>query len=88
MMPHLHGSPLRHTHGPPPVGGVLDDPIHHQRVLDGIRDRMAPHGIGHVTFQLEPERLHQIARPEWGVLPLTAGESHVTDRSILVCFST
>ena len=35
-----------------------------QRVLDEIRDRMAPHGIGHVTFQLEPERLHQIARPE------------------------
>ena len=44
--------------------GVLDDPMHHQRVLDEIRDRMAPHGIGHVTFQLEPERLHQIARPE------------------------
>ena len=44
--------------------GVLDDPMHHQRVLDEIRDRMAPHGIGHVTFQLEPERLHQLARPE------------------------
>ena len=44
--------------------GVLDDPMHHQRVLDEIRDRMAPHGIGHVTFQLAPERLHQIARPE------------------------
>ena len=44
--------------------GVLDDPMHHQRVLDEIRDRMAPHGIRDVTFQLEPERLHQIARPE------------------------
>ncbi len=44
--------------------GVLADPTHHQRVLDEIRDRMGPRGIGHVTFQLEPERLHQIARPE------------------------
>ncbi len=44
--------------------GVLDDPTHHQRVLDEIRDRMGQHGIGHVTFQLEPERLHQIARPD------------------------
>ena len=44
--------------------GVLQDPTQHQRVLDEIRDRMEPHGIGHVTFQLEPERLHQIARPE------------------------
>jgi cobalt-zinc-cadmium efflux system protein len=42
---------------------VLDDPIHHQRVLDEIRDRMELRGIGHVTFQLEPERLHQIAPP-------------------------
>ena len=44
--------------------GVLQDPTQHQRVLDEIRGRMEPHGIGHVTFQLEPERLHQIARPE------------------------
>ncbi len=43
--------------------GVLDDPTHHQRVLDEIRDCMGLRGIGHVTFQLEPERLHQIARP-------------------------
>ena len=43
---------------------VLDDPTHHQRVLDEIRDRMGLRGIGHVTFQLEPERLHQIVRPE------------------------
>ena len=44
--------------------GVLDDPAHHQRVLDEIRDRMKLRGIGHVTFQLEPERLHQIVRPD------------------------
>ncbi len=44
--------------------GVLDDPAHHQRVLDEIRDRMERRGIGHVTFQLEPERLHQIAGPD------------------------
>ena len=44
--------------------GVLDDPTHHQRVLDEIRDRMRLRGIGHVTFQLEPEQLHQIVRPE------------------------
>ncbi|MCH7890799.1 MAG: cation transporter [Gemmatimonadetes bacterium] len=43
---------------------VLDDPTHHQRVLDEIRGRMERRGIGHVTFQLEPERLHQIARPD------------------------
>ena len=43
--------------------GVLDDPTHHQRVLDEIRDRMGRRGIEHVTFQLEPERLHQIVRP-------------------------
>ena len=44
--------------------GVLDDPTHHQRVLDEIRDRMKLRGIGHVTFQLEPERLHQIVEPD------------------------
>ncbi len=44
--------------------GVLHDPTHHQRILDEIRSCMEKHGIGHVTFQLEPERLHQIARPE------------------------
>ena len=43
---------------------VLDDPTHHQRVLDEIRDRMGLRGIGHVTFQLEPERLHQIVPPD------------------------
>jgi cobalt-zinc-cadmium efflux system protein len=44
--------------------GVLHEPRHHQKVLDEIRDRMEKHGIGHVTFQLEPERLHQIRRAE------------------------
>ena len=44
--------------------GVLDDPTQHQRVLDEIRGLMEQRGIGHVTFQLEPERLHQIARPD------------------------
>ena len=44
--------------------GVWDDPTHHQRVLDEIRDRMELRGIGHVTFQLEPERLHQIVPPD------------------------
>ena len=44
--------------------GVLDDPTHHERVLDEIRDRMSLRGIGHVTFQLELERLHQIERPD------------------------
>ena len=37
--------------------GVRDDPAHHQRVLDEIRERMAEHGIEHVTFQLEPRFL-------------------------------
>ena len=44
--------------------GVLDDPTHHQRILDEIRNRMGARGIEHVTFQLEPERLHQIVRPD------------------------
>lgn len=39
---------------------VLKDPAHHQRVLDEIRERMGERGIEHVTFQLEPRRLHQI----------------------------
>jgi len=43
---------------------VLDDPTHHERILDEIRDRMKLRGIGHVTFQLEPERLHQIEGPD------------------------
>ena len=44
--------------------GVLHDPTHHQQVLDEIRQRMELRNIGHVTFQLEPERLHQITGSE------------------------
>ena len=40
--------------------GVLENPVHHQTVLDEIRERMANHAIEHVTFQLEPRQLHQI----------------------------
>ncbi len=40
--------------------GVLEDPTRHQAVLDEIRERMGARGIEHVTFQLEPVRLHQI----------------------------
>jgi len=40
--------------------GVLDDPVRHQGVLDEIKERMGERGIEHVTFQLEPVRLHQI----------------------------
>ncbi len=41
--------------------GVLGDPADHQRVLDEIRRRMSERSIEHVTFQLEPMRLHQIS---------------------------
>jgi cobalt-zinc-cadmium efflux system protein len=40
--------------------GVIDDPTHHPVILDEIRERLAKHGIEHVTFQLEPRRLYQI----------------------------
>jgi len=40
--------------------GVIDDPTHHTAVLDEIRERLAKHGIEHMTFQLEPRRLYQI----------------------------
>ena len=40
--------------------GVIDDPAHHQVVLDEIQTRIERHGISHITFQLEPRRLHQI----------------------------
>ncbi len=43
--------------------GVIDDPAHHQAVLDEIRTRIERHGISHITFQLEPRRLHQITPP-------------------------
>ena len=44
--------------------GVLHDPTYHQQVLDEIRERMERRSIGHVTFQLEPQRLHQITLPD------------------------
>ena len=44
--------------------GVLHDPTSHQQVLDEIRKRMELRSIGHVTFQLEPQRLHQITLPD------------------------
>ena len=44
--------------------GVLNDPTRHQSVLDEIGERMAERGIEHVTFQLEPVRLHQITPVE------------------------
>ncbi len=44
--------------------GVLDSPEQHQRVLDEIGERMGARGIEHVTFQLEPVRLHQIDPPK------------------------
>ncbi|MGE0158294.1 MAG: cation diffusion facilitator family transporter [Gemmatimonadales bacterium] len=40
--------------------GVIDDPRHHGRVLDEVRRRMEVHGIGHVTFQIEPRPLYQL----------------------------
>lgn len=43
--------------------GVIDDPAYHQVVLDEIQTRIERHGISHITFQLEPRRLHQIATP-------------------------
>lgn len=43
--------------------GVIDDPVHHQAILDEVRSRMERHGIGHITFQLEPRKLHQIKKP-------------------------
>ena len=52
--------------------GVLEDPARHQGVLDEIRERMAKRGIGHVTFQLEPVRLHQIDP--------VPGEGHARER--------
>lgn len=47
--------------------GVLSDPTCHQVVLDEIRERMKRYGIEHVTFQLEPKRLHQITMTKTAV---------------------
>lgn len=40
--------------------GVIDDPAHFRPVLGAIRERAGRHGIGHVTFQLEPRELYQV----------------------------
>jgi len=40
--------------------GVIDDPTHHTRILEEVRDRMKRHGIEHVTFQLEHRTLYQL----------------------------
>ena len=40
--------------------GVIDDPAQHTRILDDIRERMAEHGIAHVTFQIEMRTLYQL----------------------------
>ena len=42
--------------------GVIDDPLEQRRVLDDVRERALRHGIGHVTFQLEPRELVQVRR--------------------------
>jgi cobalt-zinc-cadmium efflux system protein len=42
--------------------GVIDDPAEHMRILDEVRDRMRKFGIEHVTFQIEPRTLYQLAR--------------------------
>jgi len=43
--------------------GVVDDPMHHTRILDEVRDRMRRHGIEHVTFQIELRPLYQLPSP-------------------------
>lgn len=40
--------------------GVIDDPAQHTRILDDVRERMAEHGIAHVTFQIEMRTLYQL----------------------------
>ena len=40
--------------------GVIDDPAHHTRILDEVRERMRGHGIEHVTFQIELRTLYQL----------------------------
>ncbi len=40
--------------------GVIDDPVHHSRVLQDIRSAMAKFGIEHVTFQIELRPLYQV----------------------------
>lgn len=40
--------------------GVIDDPAHHTRILDEVREKMRAHGIEHVTFQIELRTLYQL----------------------------
>lgn len=40
--------------------GVIDDLSRQREVLDEINRRMRAYGIQHVTFQVEPRRLHQL----------------------------
>jgi cobalt-zinc-cadmium efflux system protein len=40
--------------------GVIDDPAHHTRILDEVREHMRRHGIEHVTFQIELRTLYQL----------------------------
>lgn len=40
--------------------GVIDDPAHHTRILEEVRERMKKHGIEHVTFQLEMRPLYHL----------------------------
>jgi cobalt-zinc-cadmium efflux system protein len=40
--------------------GAIDDPAQHTRILDDVRERMAEHGIAHVTFQIEMRTLYQL----------------------------
>ena len=40
--------------------GVIDDPAHHTRILDEVREHMGRHGIEHVTFQIELRTLYQL----------------------------
>lgn len=42
--------------------GHLTDPTRHGEVLEAVRERAGEHGIGHVTFQLEPPPLVSIER--------------------------
>ena len=46
--------------------GVIDDPGTIRRVLDQIEEAAGHHGIGHVTFQLEPRPLYQVRGPGEG----------------------
>ncbi len=44
--------------------GVIDEVTMHRRILDEINRRLNERGIAHVTFQLEPRPLHQIAEAQ------------------------